>query len=276
VFGRSGWGTGPTPFDQESFYSLRYGPARTLHGHDDHTSLTYVSGGRDILIDGGHSGYVQDRWRTWVQSPYAHNLMTVPTATPRPAPATSLARYSYQNGAEFFEVSDQPHVGVGRIRGVLVLHHPDLIVVLDRGFASKTQQWQTLWHLPSDQGVSVRSRTTAIAARAGDSTKTILFQVPFRQALPAGATTAQRGLTSPRVQGWHYPDITRRNAATTVLFSRSTSRATILSVIVPIRATGSVGYTLTSAPGGYANLNLNVGGTPVRVRISPGNSMARG
>jgi hypothetical protein len=202
--------------------------------------------------------------------------MTVPTATARPATATSLTRYSYQSGAEFFEVSDQPNVGVTRTRAVLVLHHPDLIVVLDRGFASKIQLWQTLWHLPSDQSVTVRSRAAAIAAKAGDSTKTVLFQVPFRQALPAGATVAQRGLTSPRIQGWHYPDITRRNAASTVLFSRSASRATILSVIVPIRANGGVSYTFTSAANGYMNLNLNIGGTPVRVRISPGNSLTRG
>jgi hypothetical protein len=276
VFGRTGWGTGSTPFRQESFYSLRYGPARAGHGHYDHTSLTYVARGRDILIDGGHPGYVNNGWRAWALSPYAHNVMTVPTAKPLPAAATRLARYSYQSGAQFFELSDQPNVGVSRVRAVLVMRNPDLVVVLDRGYAGKAQQWQTLWHLPSDQSVKVYSRTTAIATKAGDSTKTIVFQVPFRQALPAGATLAQRGLTSPRIQGWHFPDITRRNAATTVMFARSATTATILSVIVPIRQTAGVGYTLTPAAGGYTNLNLTVGGVPVRVRISPGNSLVRG
>lgn len=276
VFGRSGWGAGSTPFRQESFYSLHLGPGRMLHGHQDHTSLTYVSGGRDILIDGGFPGYTNDAWRRWALSDYAHNVMTVPTATSLPAAATRLARYNYQSGAQFFEMTDQPNVGVARIRAVLVLHDPDLIVVLDRGYATKTQQWQTLWHLPSDQGVTVQSRTTAIATKAGDSTKTILFQVPFRGAVPSGSLLAQRGRTSPRIQGWHFPAAFDRHAATTVLFSRSASRATILSVIVPIRPTGGVGYTLTSAANGYTNLNLNVGGVPVRVRISPGNSMTRG
>jgi hypothetical protein len=247
-----------------------------LHGHQDHTSLTYVARGRDILIDGGHPGYVQNAWRTWALSDYAHNVMTVPTATPLPAAATRLARYSYQSGAEFFEVSDQPNVGVSRVRAVLVLHNPELVVVLDRGHASTANQWQTLWHLPSDQIARVYSRTTAIATKAGDNTKTIVFQVPFRQALPAGATLAQRGLTSPRIQGWHYPDITRRNAATTVMFARSATTASILSVIVPTRPTAGVGYTLTAAANGYTNLNLNIGGTPVRVRISPGNALLRG
>ena len=276
VFGRSGWGTGSTPFRQESFYSLHFGPGRTLHGHQDHTSLTYVCGGRDILIDGGFPGYTRDSWRAWAVSDYAHNVMTVPTATPLPAAVTSLARYSYQRGAEFFEMSDRSHVGVSRVRAVLVLHHPELIVVLDRGVASKAQQWQTLWHLPSDQGATVYSRTTAIASKPADSSKTVLFQVPFRQALPAGATLTKRGLTTPRIQGWHFPAAFDRRAATTVMFARSAPSASILSVIVPVRKTAGVGYTLTPAANGWTNLNLTIGGTPVRVRISPSSSLARG
>ena len=200
----------------------------------------------------------------------------MPTATPLPAAATKLARYSYQSGAEFFEVSDQPYVGVSRVRAVLVLRNPDVVVVLDRGSAAKAQQWQTLWHLPSDQSVKVYSRTTAIATKPGDSTRTILFQVPFRQALPAGATLAQRGLTSPRIQGWHYPSITQRNTATTVMFARSALSASILSVIVPIRQSAGVGYALSPAANGWTNLTLTVGGTPVRVRISPDNLLVRG
>jgi hypothetical protein len=276
VFGRSGWGNGARAFGGESFYSLRYGPARALHGHYDHTSLTYVARGRDILIDSGHSGYVSDQWRTWVKSDYAHNVMTVPTATPLPAAVTKLSRYSYQVGADFFEMTGVPYARVTRTRGVLFLRDPDVIVVLDRGSSSRVQQWQTLWHLPSDQSAKVYSRTTAIATKAGENTQTVLFQVPYRQALPAGAILTIRGKTSPRIQGWHYPTISRRNAASTLMFARSATSATILSVIAPLRAGVGVGYSLTPAAGGWTNLNLNVGGVRVRVRISPGNSLVRG
>jgi Heparinase II/III-like protein len=276
AFGRSGWGTGSIPFRQESFYSLHYGPGRHLRGHADHTSITYVARGRDILIDGGFPGYTDDAWRRWALSEYAHNVMTVPTATSLPAAVTRLVRSQYQSGADFFEMSDQPNVGVSRFRAVLVLRNPDLIVVLDRGYAKRAQQWQTLWHLPSDQGARVYSRTTAIATKPGDSTRTIVFQVPIRQALPTGATLAQRGLTTPRIQGWHFPTDLVFNAAPTVMFARSAPTATILSVIVPTRLTAGVGYTLTPAANGWTNLNLRIGGTPVRVRISPGNWLGRG
>ena len=281
AFGRSGWGTGSTPFRQESFYSLRYGPGRQLHGHQDHSSLTYVARGRDILIDGGHTGYVNDKWRVWARSEFAHNVMTVPTATPRITTAAKLMRYAYLPGSDFLEVADseatdRTHVGFTRVRAVLVLHDPELIVVLDRGLSAKVQQWQTLWHLPSDQSVKVYSRTTAIATKSGENTQTILFQVPFRQALPRGAILALRGRTTPTIQGWHYPDITGRHAATTLMFARSARSASILSVIVPLRTGAGVGYKLTAAAGGWTNLNLTVGCAPVRVRISPGNALMRG
>jgi len=100
--------------------------------------------------------------------------------------------------------------------------------------------------------------------------------VPFRQALPRGAILTQRGLTTPKIQGWHYPDITVRHAASTLMFARSATSATILSVIAATRTGAGVGYTVTPAAGGWTNLDLNVAGARVRVRISPGNALLRG
>jgi hypothetical protein len=276
AFGRSGWGEGSRPFSQESFYSLRYGPGRQLHGHEDHTSLTYVARGRDILIDGGHPGYVNGVWRVWARSEFAHNVMTVPTAKPLLTANAKLSSHAYQSGADFYEITENSHVGVTRIRDVLVLHDPDLIVVLDRGRSSRSQQWQTLWHLPSDQVAKVHSRTTAIATKSGENTATVLFQVPFRQALPRGAILAVRGRATPTIQGWHYPNITRRNAASTLMFARSGTSATILSVIAPVRAGAGVTYSLAPAAGGWTNLNLSVAGIRTQVRISPGSALVRG
>jgi len=276
VLGRSGWGNGSRPFRLESFYSLRYGPGRALHGHYDHTSLTYVARGRDILIDGGHPGYVQDQWRGWAMSAFAHNELTTPTAKPWTFSTTTLTRSLIQARGEFHEVTDQPNRGITRYRGVLALRDPDLLVVLDRGYSATSQQWQTLWHLPSDQMAVVRSRTTAIATKAGDPTQTVLFQVPFRQALPPGAILTIRGRTLPTVQGWHYPKITARNPASTLMFARSGPSATILSVIAPIRVGSGVTYQVTAAGNGWTNLDLLVGGVPVRVRISSDNALLRG
>ncbi|MEU4190490.1 heparinase II/III family protein [Kribbella sp. NPDC026611] len=197
VFGRSEWA--PT-FASQASYAIRYGPAHAMHGHSDHMSVTYTARGRDILVDSGHAGYQNDQWRTWAKSPFAHNVMTTPLA-PDLNPATKLTRSAQSATADFYEFSDVPGAGISRVRDVLVLRNPDLLVTLDRGSAKTAQQFQTLWHLPADQTASVYSRTTATAERKSDSTRTVLFQLPYRQALPAGAILVKRAQTSP-IQGW--------------------------------------------------------------------------
>jgi hypothetical protein len=271
VFGRTGWGE-TRPFTGESSYSIRYGPSRAMHGHSDHMAVTYVSRGRDILIDAGHPGYTNNVWRVWAKGPTAHSSMTTPNSADR-LPVTKLNRYVVKPTWEFFEFSDAPGAGISRTRGVLVLKDPDLIVALDRGTSTTPQQFQTLWHLPSDQVATVYSRTTATAMAPGDTTRTIAFQIPYRQALPRGAILIKRAQTSP-IQGWHYPTIFKRDAAPTLMFARAGYNASILSVIAPMRTSGSVLYT-TRWSGSTFIVDLNVGGAKTSIGVSSGGGIFR-
>lgn len=271
VFGRSGWGTSAT-FAAQASYSIRYGPSRKLHGHSDHMSLTYAARGRDIVIDGGHAGYQNDVWRTWAKSPFAHSSMTTPLSADR-LPATKLTRYSLKSTSDFYEFSDVPGTGISRVRAVLVVRSPDLVVTLDRASSTTSQQFQTLWHLPSDQKATVYSRTTALAMRAGDDTRTILFQVPYRQALPRGAILLKQAQTQP-IQGWHYPKITIRRSAPTLMFARAGKSASILSFIAPVRATGSVTYRTRWSGTTYV-VDLSVAGVRTSIGITAGGSLVR-
>ncbi|WP_344849925.1 heparinase II/III domain-containing protein [Kribbella ginsengisoli] len=271
VFGRTGWGE-TRPFTQESTYSIRYGPARAMHGHGDHTAITYTSHGRDILIDGGHSGYQRDVWRAWVVSPFAASAMTTPSAADT-RPVTKLTRSVINPTSEFYEFADVPGAGISRHRGVLVLKNPDLIVALDWASSTKAQQFQTLWHLPSDQKATVYSRTTAIAMKPGDATRTIVVQVPYRQPLPRGAILVKQGQTKP-IQGWHYPNIFTRKSAPTLMFARAGTRASILSVIAPVRATGSVQYKGRWSGTTYV-VDLVVGGVKASFGVTPAGSLYR-
>jgi hypothetical protein len=271
VFGRTGWGE-TRPFAQESTYSIRYGPSRALHGHSDHTAITYTSRGRDILIDGGHAGYQNDVWRTWAKGQFSASAMTTPLAA-ETYPATKLTRSAVNPTSEFYEFADAPGAGISRNRAVLVLKNPDLLVTLDRASSTKAQQFQTLWHLPSDQKATVYSRTTAIGMKPGDTSRTILFQIPFRQALPAGAILIKQAQTSP-IQGWHYPNIFTRNSAPTLMFARSGSSASILSVIAPVHTTGSVQYKGRWSGTTYI-VDLVVGGKTVSFGITAGGALYR-
>ena len=119
VFGRTGWGE-TRPFTQESTYSIRFGPGRILHGHNDHTSIVYNSHGRPILIDPGYTGYEKDKWQVYAKSSYAHNMLTTEEMN-KHAPETKLDRSEINPTSEFYELSDEPAPGMTRRRGVLVL-----------------------------------------------------------------------------------------------------------------------------------------------------------
>jgi hypothetical protein len=273
VFGRTGWGTDAARgFRGESTYSIRFGPARAFHGHIDHTSITYTARGRDIVIDGGYAAYNAGVWRAWVVSPAAHSVMTTPLSAAL-NPVTRLTGSSVRANAESYQFVDVPGSGISRVRSVLVLKGPDLLVTWDRASARTAQAFQTLWHLPPDQKASVVSRTTAVAMAPGDSTRTVVFQVPFKQALPAGATLVKQAQTSP-IQGWYYPSSYVRKSAPTLLLARSGKTASILSFVVPVRASGSVTYT-TRWSGTTFIINLNVGGQHATVAITGGGSLYR-
>jgi hypothetical protein len=273
VFGRTGWGSDPARgFADESTYSIRFGPARAFHGHHDHMSITYTARGRDIVIDGGYAAYSAGAYRTWAVSQSAHSVMTTPMSTYL-NPVTKLTAYSVKANAESYQFTDAPGSGISRVRSVLVLKDPDLIVTWDRASAKTAQAFQTLWHLPPDQRATVSSRTTAVAMAAGDSTRTVLFQVPFKQALPAGATLVKQGQTNP-IQGWYYPSSFVRKSAPTVMFARSGTTASILSFVVPVRATGGVTYS-TRWSGTTFIVSLNVGGKLATVAITGGGSLYR-
>jgi hypothetical protein len=269
VFGRSGWGE-KRPFGQEASYSIRFGPAPAFHGHSDHLSLTYTALGRDVLVDAGHAGYQMDKWRSWARSQFAHNTLT----TPRNTQATALTRSIVADDSGFYEFADSPEPGLNRTRGVLVLQDPDLIVSLDRATSSKPQDFQALWHLPSDQKVTVVSPTTAVAQKPGDRVKTVLVQIPYQQALPtSGALTVKEGETDP-VQGWHYDDIFTKEPAPAVSFNRNGTAITILSAIVPASSTARVAYTTAWAKNTYT-VTFTIAGKKTTIGITPGGSLYR-
>jgi hypothetical protein len=273
VFGRTGWGTDPARgFAGESTYSIRFGAARAFHGHLDHTSITYTARGRDIIVDGGYAAYNAGAYRTWAVSPSAHSVLTTPTS-PYLNPVTKLTAATVRADSEAYVFTDAPGSGISRARSVLVLNDPDLLVVWDRASARTPQAFQTLWHLPPDQRATVYSRTTAVAMAPGDKTRTILFQVPFKQALPAGAILVKQAQTNP-IQGWYYPTSYNRRSAPTLMLARSGKTASILSFVVPVRSTGTVTYSVRQS-GTTFIVNLDVGGQKTAIAISAGGSLYR-
>ncbi|WP_246238325.1 heparinase II/III domain-containing protein [Acrocarpospora corrugata] len=206
VFGRTRWN------DRESaYYSIRFGPGRRHHGHEDHLGVTYHAHGRDILVEAGFHSYEKTAYREWTTSPEAHNIPIVVGAKFREGTATRLEHVGVEPARQTFRLADDAY-GVVRTRSVLVNHGPDLMAVLDEVPAGA--EVRSLWHLaPSLRVVSNRDGRVVLA---DGNWRATMIQLPARE---------------PEVRpGTVSPGYLRKADTTTVL---SAPARAVLTVIVP-------------------------------------------
>jgi hypothetical protein len=256
VFGRSGWTAAA------SFYSLRFGPGREIHGHDDHMGLTYYALGHDLIVDAGHYGYTATPYRAWLQSPEAASTLVLPGVKFSPTASTSLVADRIGEHGQFYQFYDTAFGGDPRYRSVYVSQRPDLVIVFDRargGFAGST--YSQLWHLdPSLRVISVTGSaavSTAVASAPG--VRLTLAQVALPgQMIPADSTRVVRGQTHP-YQGWVSHQMLQQIPADVVTMTRTGPSAAILTLLVPTAAGTPVAYSVSGPPEGPYLLHVTVG-----------------
>ncbi|WP_374674810.1 heparinase II/III family protein [Ideonella sp.] len=186
VFGRSGWGR-RRPFAEETAFALRFGPPRAIHGHLDHTSLTYFSRGTEILRDGGFHGYTDDAVRAHLRAPAAHNVaMCTDPARRALNPHTTLSRQSLDPRFCHLRMEDEPSIGVRRRRDVVVFFEPECVVVMDRLDAATPVRFQQVWHF-GDQCELVPMDDTSYRDERLGFTVRQLWPLDDLEHLPAGS-----------------------------------------------------------------------------------------
>jgi hypothetical protein len=274
VFGRSGWGT-TRPLRSESFYSLRFGPGRQIHGHDDHMSVTYYAHGRNLITDSGHSGYEVGPYRDYLRSPEAQNVLVMPGVRFSSSAATALTYQSIGETGQFFEFADKAFGGYPRDRSIYISQRPDLMVVLDR--ASGATRYQQLWHLDPGLAVTTLDRSCVIARpRRDDGTRLWICPVALPgQVLPPGSTQVIRGQVTP-YQGWVSRRMLQRTPAPVVVMNRSGNSAAILTVIVPTNRSAPVTTRIATQPDAWYRLDVRIGRHTQRFLVSPGGDITPG
>ena len=252
VFGRSGWTAAA------SFYSLRFGPGREIHGHNDHMGLTYYALGRDLIVNAGHYGYSTTPYRAWLQSPEAASTLVLPGVTFSAATATSLLSDRIGRYGQSYELYDTAFGGDPRYRSVYVSQRPDLVVVFDRALGgSATSRYSQLWHLdPALRVVSVDG-STAVATAPGASLTLAQVALPG-QVIPAGSTQVVRGQTAP-YQGWVSHQMLQHQPADVVTMTRTGASAAILTLLVPTAPGTRVAYSVSGPPAGPYQLRVTIG-----------------
>jgi hypothetical protein len=249
VFGRSGWSAGA------SFYSLRFGRGRQVHGHDDHMGLTYYDRGRDLIVNAGHTGYENTPYRTFLRSPEANSVLVMPGVPFDAAASTTLVRDWIGSDAQFYEFFDTAFGGHPRYRSVYVSQRPDLVLVLDR--ASGASEYQQLWHLDPALQVTQVSSSAAIASAPG--TQLELLQIPLPgQVIPAASTQVVRAQVSP-YQGWVSHQMLQRIPDDVVTMTRTGPSAAMLTLIVPAAPGTHIATAISGPPAGPYRLRVQVG-----------------
>ena len=261
VFGRSGW----TP--AASFYSLRFGPGREIHGHEDHMGLTYYARDRDLIVDAGHYGYTATPYRAWLQSPEAASTLVLPGVPFSGAAATSLIADRIGRYGQFYELYDTAFDGDPRYRSVYVSQRPDLMVVFDRAQGgSAASAYSQLWHLGPTLRVTTLGRSSAIATAPG--TKLTLARVALPgQVIAPGSTQVTRGQTDP-YQGWVSDQMLQRTPADVVTMTSTGPSAAILTLLVPTAPATPVSYSISGPTAGPWTLRVTVGATATSYTIT--------
>ena len=258
VFGRSGWGPGA------SFYSLRFGPGRQVHGHDDHMSLTYYARGRNLIVNAGHTGYENTPYRAYLRSPEASSVLVMPGVPFDQSAPTSLVSDQLGRYGQFYEFFDTAFGGNPRYRSVYVSQRPDLVLVLDRAWGS--DEYQQLWHLDPALRVTRLGRSYALASARG--TELLLQQIPLPgQVIPPGSTQVVRGQIRP-YQGWVSHQMLQRIPADVVTMTTNAPRAAMLTLIVPAAPGTPTSTAITGPPGGPYQLRVRVGATAASFSIT--------
>jgi Heparinase II/III-like protein len=249
VFGRSGGDPGA------SFYSLRFGPGRQVHGHNDHMGLTYYARGRNLIVDAGHTGYENTPYRAYLRSPEASSTLIMPGVPFDAGASTTLLSDNIGRYGQFYEFYDTAFDGNPRYRSVYGSQRPDFVLVFDR--ASGASSYEQLWHL--DPALRVTSLTPSEAIASAPGTELELLQIPLPgQVIPPESTAVIRGQVHP-YQGWVSHQMLQRIPADVVMMTRTGPSAAMLTLIVPAAPGTTVTTAISGPPGGPYLLRVQVG-----------------
>jgi hypothetical protein len=211
IIGRWSW-TDPAT----SYYTIRYGPPRYAHGHQDRAGgVTWTTEGVRVLVGPGAFSYeTTSGYAQYQKSPQGQNV-AIPagtTAGTGPSTASAVIRDSYHRYAVRDTVYGVPHV-----RGVTVYRDAPPHIVVSDSFApslakppqaSKVTSWQQHWHL-DPQWTLVSSASTRLT-----------FSHPSGRRLTITTTgrlsSVEKGVARPPA-GWHFPSWGVRVAANEVV-----------------------------------------------------------
>jgi hypothetical protein len=215
IIGRWSW-TDP----KTTYYTVRYGPPRWAHGHEDRTGgVTFSTYGVRVLVGPGVYNYnTNDNYHAWQITPSAQNV-AIPDQGKIRNVAAAVSGATVQTPAHAWSITDKVF-GVTHRRNVNVNRDAHRMIVADAFDNART--WRQSWHLDPGWTPATRSATK------------LTFKDPSGRKLTV--TTSGRvssvikGRTRPP-RGWHFPDFGQRLQAYEITVRNFGKRCTTTFVV---------------------------------------------
>ncbi len=222
AFGRTGWGDCVRAFQDEMFFSLRFGPGLRLHGHDDAGALTYYGNGSQLLVDPGYGDQNSSRWHRYFVSRAAHDAVVAYGLVSRSSAASELRHSRITARAADLLVKIRNYPGVTMRRRVIFSRRLGYLVVEDTMSSAVARRYGQLWHLTEESRPFRAGRRTWTRNDHGN--------VLIQQLVGSGSSRMHRGETSP-IQGWVSRHYGHRAVAPVIEYSASGRQVRFLTLI---------------------------------------------
>lgn len=200
VIGRWSW-TDP----KTTYYTIRYGPSRRAHGHEDRAGgVTWTTLGARVLVGPGKFTYDKSSpWYVWQVGAASHNVAIPNGGVVRSGKTGRVTASRVQAPAHSWTLVDDiyntPHT-----RNVNVNRDLHRMVVTD--VFPKSTMWRQHWHL--DPGWTLVSGKT--------NGTTVTFKHTSGRQLTVTTTGRVSGIvkgTTNPINGWHFPAFGTRTQA---------------------------------------------------------------
>jgi hypothetical protein len=220
------------------------GPFGFGHQHEDKLNFIIHAYGRALLIDPGNYAYDRSKWRKYVKSSYAHNVIHVDGKeqhrrglnsmkyiVQKPLPHVWKSTETYDYAAAHFGIL--PEEGFGEAREKVAIHERHILYIRDADTPHSRDYWlvadiltpsddhehtyEALFHLDT-RNVAVDMKTKQVVTLNKDSAN--LAIIPVNDA--SLSLDVVKGQEDPYVQGWIPSGRYGVRPIPTVVFTRQT------------------------------------------------------
>lgn len=240
VFARSGWGNGQRPYADNTFYSLRFGPSRRVHGHPDGTSVTYSAARTNWVVDPGKFDYSSSVPRKHVTSRAAHSVLSFDGRKPQKDAQVTLLRREISPRHHDFLLEDDSFARIALSRRVVYSVAGEYLVVIDHATSPRVMNAQQRWQLGPEVAAQPQVER-GVDLTAGEQHAALWFCEPEVEIRTA------RGQEDP-FDGWVATGWKKKAPATAVTAQASGKELRFVTVLAAGRGEHPT-VRLLSAPG---------------------------